>query len=243
MPMFTGQTVLTTREARGSDTTQQHWLGGRAETLDGRIFRYVQNAGTALVRGNLLQAPAVVANHLNRVVGDAAAVNDMFITLDIGATATTENQYADGYLVINDAAGEGIAYRISGHPAQAASATSARYDISEPVDVALTADTSEGSLLSVWRDLIQHPTTFSGMAVGVADDAYAADVYFWTPVIGVTSVLSDANVTTVGQVVVPSTTTAGCIAVDPTSAASPQIGRSPQASVSTEHRAVFMTLG
>src|SRR3990167_10275864 len=98
MASITGPRFLTGSEIRDATTVQEHVLGSRAETLDGRIFRAMEvGPDAALVRGNLLAGPANIANHINQVVGDAAAVNDMFINIDSGNTAALINGYADGY--------------------------------------------------------------------------------------------------------------------------------------------------
>lgn len=240
MPGIVGN-YLTHTEIRNTATTLGNTiLGQRAETMDGRIFRWVGNAGTALVRGNLLQSPAVVANHANRVIGDAAAVGDLSATLDLGATSAAENLYAGGYLVINDEAGEGIVYRISGHDAFDSSETSARVQLSEPIDVALTADTSEGSLISLWNDVIQSPTSATAMICGYADDAYAADVFCWVQVVGIAAVLNDGT-PSVGGNIVRSGSVAGAAATSAADTASP-VGRAVQTYVNTEHRATYLML-
>ena len=196
MPSITGPKFLTGSETRVAGTTQDvvGVLGSRAETFDGRVYRAMEvGPDAALVRGNLLQGPANFANHINQVVGDAAAVNDMFINIDSGNTAALANRYADGYIVINDAAGEGIAYHVGGHAAWSGNATSVRINLTEGVKVALTADTSEYSLHSIWRNVIQNPTTATNMVVGVADFAYAVNEFFWGQVLGVASVLHEAT--------------------------------------------------
>src|SRR3990167_11445966 len=110
MPAITGPRYLTQGEIRDVIATatgqDSPVLGSRAETLDGRIYRAMEVGATALVKGNLLQGPANVANHISRVVGDAAVAGDRFFTFDSGNTAGTVNQYAGGYAVCNDAAGE-----------------------------------------------------------------------------------------------------------------------------------------
>jgi len=247
MPAITGPKFLTGAEIRDSGTTQDvvGVLGSRAETADGRVFRAMEAAGSALVRGNLLQGPANVANHTNQVVGDNAAVNDMFINVDLGATLLSANQYADGFIVINDAAGEGIAYHVGGHAAAALSATSVRINLTEPVEVALTADTSEYTLHSIWRDVIQNPTTATNMVVGVADLAYAADNFFWGQVLGPVSVLQEASSasTVINGGVVGSDTTAGAVENTANGVTTHQeIGKALVANVDGEHNGLWLSI-
>lgn len=200
---------------------------------------------TALVKGNLLQGPANVSGHTNRVVGDAASVGDMFVTFDSATNGASANDYADGFLVVNDAAGEGITYRISGHAAWAATDASVRINLSDPVDEALTADTSEISLHSIWRNVIQNPTAATNIAVGVADVAYAINDYFWGQTRGVASVLQEATaaVSVIGGAYVPSDTTAGAVEITAQAVTALQeIARALIVSVDGEHNGVFLTL-
>ena len=248
MPAFTGPRFLTPSEIRDAVTGAKDFapLGSRAETFDGRLFRAMEVGAVALTRGNLLQGPANEANHINQVVGDAAAVGDMFINVDLGATAVTANQYGDGYIVMNDAAGEGIAYHVGGHAAAALSATSVRINLTEPVEVALTADTSEYSLHSIWRDVIQNPTTATNICVGVADFAYAINDFFWGQVWGIASVLQEATSasTVINGGVVGSDTTAGAVENTANGVTThKEIGKAIVANVDGEHNGVFLQIG
>jgi len=247
MASITGPRLLTQSEIRDASTVQEHVLGSRAETLDGRIFRAMEvGPDSALVRGNLLQGPANIANHTNQVVGDSASVGDMFINIDSGNTAALINAYADGFIVINDAAGEGIAYHVGGHAAWSGNATSVRINLTEPVEVALTADTSEYTLHSLWRNVIQSPTTATNVSVGVADFAYAVNEFFWGQVSGPVSVLQEASSasTVIGGGVVASDTTAGAVENTANGVTTHQeIGRALVANVDGEHNGIFLTIG
>src|SRR5437773_6355886 len=77
--------------ASGSTTFYvPHYTGERMPTKDGRSFRYVLNGAVALVAGNVIQAPAQVANHL-ALTPVAASIGDTSITVALGATAATAN--------------------------------------------------------------------------------------------------------------------------------------------------------
>src|SRR6202035_6084471 len=101
-------------------TTAQHNLGDLAFTNDGRAFRYAQAGGVTLVAGTVLQSPAQITNHQNMKT-TTAPIGATAITVAVGATAVTANQYANGYLMINDGTGEGFSYKIASHPANAGS--------------------------------------------------------------------------------------------------------------------------
>lgn len=245
MPAIVGPLFLTSKEIREESSVQEGMLGQEAHVIGGRKFRYMEVGATALVKGNLLQGPANVANHINQVIGDAAAVGARSVNVDLGATALTVNQYAGGFLVLNDAAGEGIAHAVAGHAAADSSATSVTIHLHDPIDGALTADTSQYSLHSLWRDVIQNPTTATNIAVGVADVAYTINYYFWGQTWGPASVLQEATgaSTVIGGGFVPSDTTAGSVEVTAQGVTAHQeIGRALVANVDGEHNGVFLTI-
>ena len=151
----------------------------------------------------------------------------------------------DGYAVIVDAAGEGIAYHVGGHASWLSNATSVRINLTEPVKQALTADTSEVSLHSIWRDVIQSPTTATNNTVGVADVAYAINDYFWGQTRGVASVLQEMSgaASVMGGGLVPSDTTAGAVEITAQGVTALQeIGRALFIGADGEHQAVWLTI-
>ena len=247
MPAITGPGFLSPSEIRDSITGEKDFtvLGSRRETFDGRVYRAMEVGAVALVRGNLLQAPANVSGHTNRVIGDAAAINDRFFTFDSATNAAVANQYGGGYAVMNDAAGEGIAYHIGGHAAWTASEASVRINIDEPLETALTADTSEVSLHSIWRNVIQCPTTLTNISVGVADMPYAINDFFWGQVEGICSVLQEMSgaASVIGGAVVPSDTTAGAVEITAqATTALLEVGQALIVGVDLEHNGIYLSV-
>ena len=98
-------------------------LGTEGRTRDGRRFRYASAGGTTLVQGNMLQGPAQIANHQNCAVQTAYALGDTSLSITLGATAATANQYAEGLAVVYDSTSKGYAFGIKSHLANAGSAT------------------------------------------------------------------------------------------------------------------------
>ena len=83
---------------------------------------------------------AGIANHDMDLVTAAAAQDATSITVTLGATAATLDQYKGGYIYVNDGPGEGQSFAIAGHPAADASATLAlRLEDGDDVRVALTS--------------------------------------------------------------------------------------------------------
>lgn len=219
-------------------TDQQFSLGYKVMTDDGDCYRYVKAGGTALVAGKLQQAPAIVANHQN-VACAAAAVGVSTVTVTLGATAATANQYAGGYLVINDVDGEGFTYRIKSHPAAASAATLA-LAIEEPVEVALTTNSEACLIPNKYNGVIIMPTTFTGAPVGVAISNIASGSFGWIKTRGVVSCLNGDAALTVGSAVSPSNATAG--AVENGVIAQGFVGLAYQTGVDTEYRAIDLLL-
>ncbi len=119
-------------------STQLYPLGTQLVYGD-RKFRYGFMNG-AVTAGKLLQQAPHVANHTNMLVTNAdATAGGAFshaagsTTLSVetaGDTDLTENQYAEGYIHVNDAQGEGQLLRVKSHPAHDSDSwsNSNRYD-------------------------------------------------------------------------------------------------------------------
>ena len=105
-----------------NDTSLQSLVGSRYDTSDGREVVLVQNGGTAIVPGKLYQSPvAIGANHQNLVVTAYTAptnTSGASVTVTLGGTAVTANQYATGYAVVVTGTGAGQYLKIASHLAQ-----------------------------------------------------------------------------------------------------------------------------
>src|ERR1700693_6315491 len=79
-----------------TDQSASTEVGQKFSSADGRTFVLVQNGGTALVSGVLVQSPASIgANHTGLTLS-TAAIGATSITATLGGTAVTANQYAGG---------------------------------------------------------------------------------------------------------------------------------------------------
>lgn len=195
-----------------SSTTQAHRIGERAETSDGRVFRYARVGASTLVAGNVVQSPAQVTTH-KAMTPAAAALGATSVTATLGATnAVTENQYADGYLIVAITPGNGYAYRISSHPAAAASAACV-FTLSEPINVALTTSSRVSLQANPCKGVIQAPTTLTGTPAGVAVFPALANEYCWIQTRGLAPVLT-AGTPAVGAAVGVPGSAAGAVVID-----------------------------
>ena len=199
-------------------TRREHPLGAVGMTPDGRCFRWAF-AGEAIGAGQLVMQKGAVANHdMDLATAAAAAVGATTITVTLGATAATKDQYEDGAIYINDGAGEGHLYAIREHPAADASA-SLVVTLHETVREALTTGTSLSGLIeNDYKDVeIYDADDIDGPALGVAPTEVANDEYFWLQTSGRAAVLIQGTVVN-GDAVEASQTTDGAVCLHDVSA-------------------------
>ncbi|KKN52702.1 hypothetical protein LCGC14_0609830 [marine sediment metagenome] len=206
-PVPSGQTVFS------SSATKFHEFGAEFRDAFGRRFRYVGAGGTALVVGDLIQSAAEVADHQVRVPV-AAAIGNKTITIAIGGTAITADQYAEGFAIIETTPGFGYTYPIRSHPTADASASAVVFTLQPgwEIVIALTTTSRVTVVANPCQDVIQSPTTESGAIVGVAQFIIAANEYGWVGIKGAFGVLMDGNVA-VGGALARSNGTAGAAEV------------------------------
>lgn len=223
-------------------TTQQGPLGAKVTTPDGRVYRYAQfDKNNDVVAGNLLQSSPRVSNHQGINPTVAAVAGATSVTVTLGASAGTVNWYTNGFLVVDSGSGHlGYTYGVASNTSAASSGTIV-VQLTEPLVTALATGDSVCLVPNPYQYVLQMPTTPTNTPAGVAVIAGSAASYGWIQTRGVVGVLSDATVTTIGQQIAPSTTTAGATTVAGT-ATTYAIGNALTAGVSAKTRPVFLTL-
>lgn len=234
-PQVVAQDVFT------PSTIQQHNLGEKAFSSDGRTFRYVKAGASALVPGDVIQSPAIVANHVNLTPTAVVAAGDTSVTVTLGATAATANQYAGGYLVVEKGTtGAGQTLKIKSHPA-ASSAATLLVTLEDPFVTATSGTVTMSLVANNYNGVIQTPvTTLTGTPVGVAVYPIAAGSFGWICSRGITGVKADGAITvgTVG-VAVPS---AAAGAAKVMAATLFQIGTFCKTTIDTQITPCYLTL-
>ncbi len=226
-----------------TQTVQGCDLGQRFNGDGGRQYMYVKAGALALVPGSLVQGPIEVAStHFNDMTPSVAAIGATSITVTPGASTGTANQFAGGWLMIQDNTGEGYFYRIASHPA-ISSSTAFTLVLDDPLVVALDAT----SLVT----LVQNPA--NGVVItdhstlqaplGVAISAIPATDYGFIQVHGPCAVLAD-NTVTLGQLVVRSDDVDGAVqvAANAETEAFAIVGNALSTGVDTEYVAVSLLL-
>ena len=190
-------------------------LGARAVQGE-RVFHWSLNGAVALATGRLTQESIIVAGHdVDLLPTVAAAVGARTVTLQNVTTAITANEYANGYMWVNDVDGEGHLYRIKSHPAATATGTVVMtLEDDDTILIALTVSSQVGLRHNLYRGLLVMPTTPTGVPVGVTPAAVAADAFFWCQTWGPASVLGNGTLIS-GLNCTPGATTAGSVDVQP----------------------------
>jgi len=223
-------------------------LGTIMESPDGARYRFALNGAVALAAGRVVQSVVPTANHLNQAVAAATPAGNGTITVTLGATAVVADEYADGYVYINDAGAdvttEGYKYRIKSHPAANASASLVLtlYEDS-PVKIALTTNSEYTLIRNPFRAVIIHPSPPTARVVGVAPCAVAANEYFWCQDRGPCAVLTEGTLL-YGDQVVASLTVDGAVA--PSAAAEtdgPSLGQPLGINATGEESLIYLTIG
>lgn len=211
MTPITSDLVVNGGDITLNESTASAGLGVRGVSNDGREFRYAKAGAVALVPGYLQQSPAEITNHQN-LTAPAAATGTKSITVTLGATAATLNQYAGGLMVISVTPDIGYAYRIGSNPAADASA-SLTVTLDDAIrGAALTSSSRIDLYPNPYNGVIIVPTTASSAPVGVAISPLSIGYYGWIQTKGQGVVVADAGgAVTVGTSIVASNQTAGCV--------------------------------
>ena len=180
---------------KSETSSQKHVLGTRMVLPDGRVYRYVETAGTNIAGGAVVQAAAGTAAHDQDLIVVAASAGDTTVTINTSGTYT-KDQYKDGYMHINSGTGAGEVYRIKSNTAvSGATGMVLTLDEEDGLATALTAGASNcevGLSTNPYKDVIISPTTVTNVAVGVAPTLLTADYYGWIQTWGPAAVLANA---------------------------------------------------
>lgn len=238
--ILSGAPMTFSQVLMSSSSIQEHELGARAESPDGRTFRYCLAGATALVPGKLQQAPAEDTAHQNLAVAAAAAIGATSVSVTLGASAATANQYAGGWLVVTTTPGQGYQYKIAAHPASAGS-ESITVELSDPIAVALTTSSVVDLVANPYSKVIINPTTLTSAPVGAAVYPIAAGEYGWLQTKGVCTLLAD-GANAVGSNLVASNGTAGAVEDAAAPGAQPLVGTALTGCATGEYGAVLLNL-
>uniref|UniRef100_A0A6M3KU83 Uncharacterized protein n=1 Tax=viral metagenome TaxID=1070528 RepID=A0A6M3KU83_9ZZZZ len=155
--------------------TQRAPLGTRLALPDERVFRYARAGALALAPGKF-NIRATPSTELDKAISASVVVGAYNVYATTAAAATTA---AEGWLQVNDDAGEGIQYKIKSAVANATTATSTDFVLYDPVATAMTAGaTTVSVILNPYLGVLV-ATAITEIILGVAPVTVTALYYFW----------------------------------------------------------------
>ena len=218
---------------------QQHPLGAKGETGDGRIFRYGKTA-EAITIGYLAVAPSIDTATITQAVTSTAAIGTKKITFTHGASTSTANEYAEGWATISFGTGIGQTLKIASHLAFTSGGTSSVLNLEDPLLVALDT-TSKLDLTHNPYNGVQMTTSATTVPAGGALRSFTSAYYGWFQTRGVVGLFADATIAA-GYEFVADGSVSGGIDVTGTDAQQIKLGNAIQAGAQNYAHAVFLMI-
>ena len=185
-----------------SGASQLFPLGSRL-LYGNTVYRYGRLGSGAVTAGKCVTHAASIAHHFDLTPTAGVAAGETAISVETAGTDITLNQYANGYLYINDAAGEGQMLRIQSNPAHDHSADpSIVITCYDDLATAITTSSRVTLIADPNSALIGQAATTTGATMGVTVVDIAATHYGWFAVSGPATVLTSGTLV-VGNHAVP----------------------------------------
>ena len=185
-----------------SGLTQLFPLGSRL-LYGNSVYAYGRLAAAAVTAGKCVTHAASIAHHFDLTPTAGVAAGETAISVETAGTDITLNQYANGYLYVNDAAGEGQMLRIKSNPAHDHSADpSIVITCYDDLATAITTSSRITLIPDPRSGQIVQAATTTGATLGVTVVDMAASAYGWFSVSGPATVLTSGTLV-VGNHAVP----------------------------------------
>jgi len=230
-------------DGNNTATKRGHPLGSAMQFADGRRYRYARaGASVALVAAMLNQSTLPSVDFDELVVPTARAIGDRRITVTTGSTGAAVDLLADGYLNVEDDAGEGYLYTIKSNAAAGATAA-LTIDLFEQLQVAWTTSTTVGIVVNPYALTIIHPSPATSMLTGVSVGVVAVNNYGWLQVAGPASVRTEGTVI-INERVIDSASADGAVAPTASTAAGEEhnVGVVMEVAATTEQSLIYLTI-
>ncbi len=199
-----------------TDTSFSTLLGSRWSLEDGRELVLVLAGASNLAQGKLMQDAALIANHQNLVVTAFTAYSSntglpATVTVTLGGTAATLNQYQLGYAVVTSGTGLGQTLQIQENAAQASTTGNMLVTLADGPNVALDTTSKISLVPQPGNGVIINPTSPTNKPRGITLYPITAANYGYLVSKGTTACLSDSTAPAAGSPLSPSTITAGAV--------------------------------
>lgn len=221
---------------------RSHPLGSVMQFADGRRFKYGRAHATAIATAMLCQQTLNSANFDELVVPTARAIGDRDVTLTTGSTGAAVDLLKDGYLNVDDDAGEGYLYTIKSNAAASTTASLA-ITLYEQLQVAWTVATTCTIFVNPYADIIIHPSPATAMLIGVTPRAITSAYYGWWQTWGPCSVMTQGTVI-INERVIDSASADGAVAPTASTAAGEEfyVGVVMEVAATTEQSIVSLQI-
>lgn len=227
-----------------TDTSLDTLLGSRWDLSDGREVKLVLAGAANLAAGKLMAASAPIANHQNLVTTAFSAytnngLSPATVTVTLGGTAATANQYANGFAVVTSGTGLGQTLKIASHPAQATTTGALVLTLEDGPNTALDVTSTVSLIANPGKGVIINANAALSQPVGVTLYAITAANYGYIVSKGVVSCLQDGTTTT-GSAISASNAVDG--AIENGVIAQGFVGNAIVAGTTTQYQPVFINL-
>ena len=194
-----------------AESATQEWPLGTKLINGERVWRYCYAGATGLNIAAPIQSSA--AAHAEQdddiVCGAVAAIGAL--TVEVTSTANlaaapnaTINNFAEGYLIVNDVVGESQCYKIKSNEALAGTADST-FTLYDPLITALDTTSQLGIIPNPYKNVIATAAVITGVPVGIPQFAITANYYFWSQTGGPAAAIAQAAITKGEHVIVGTT--------------------------------------
>jgi hypothetical protein len=173
-----------------------------------RVWRYAKAGAAIGISAPVQSAAPVHAEQFDDIVVAAASAIGAY-TVTLTSTANLDgspndeaNAFAEGYLVVNDEAGEGQCYKIKSNEALVTTGNSI-FTLYDPLTVALTTSSKAGLVMNPYCDVITTAAILTAVPLGTTPIAVTgADYYFWLQTGGPAPCLANTTIVKGDPVVV-----------------------------------------
>jgi len=175
-----------------SSASQKERLGTLRILQDGRQFVYCKNGAVALAAGGVC-ASIITAGMKEETVTVAHPIGTTIVTITDSGSATAEDAYKGGTLIVTGGIGVGESYTIAGNTAATTSATFSVF-LEDPLVTAWAIATTDVVLeKNKYDGVVVNPVDGQQLPVCVPQRIIPVSYYFWGQVLGHGAMLMDVD--------------------------------------------------
>jgi len=188
--------TVTAQDIYQASSTQKHKLGERLVIGD-RVFRYMKAGSSNLSAGYVVGAPCALTTEDTVTVAHGVGTRVVTIT----ASGVTANQFAEGYLVVDEGTGAGETYKIKSNTASDAN-NLVQVELYDGLATAWSTSNTDITIISSpYNGVIVCPTDGIILPVGVPLISVTANYYFWGQTWGPCGVKIDGTANALGNAI------------------------------------------